>query len=286
MEECPEPEDLERRQRRAEARLGALSAAEDVSAEALRVYGSDLRATGVVHVTAVWHRDDGPLVTLRTGDGAPRIAYDDLALGLARARADAIITTGEVLRREPGLRHELPGPGALPRALADWRRRVLGKQAPPVLWVMTRSGEVDLDHAAFDRAGRSVVYAGRAAVWGMESRAADIGVELVVAKTPSVRDSVERLRGEFGAATIVVEAGPSVARCLYDDSTAGEPAARDAAVDELMLTVLHRGELETRWRGPSFLSRGEIEESLGRAVSCHLERSPFGAWELARYRKS
>jgi hypothetical protein len=151
---------------------------------------------------------------------------------------------------------------------------------------MTRSGEVDLDHAAFDRAGRSVVYAGRSAAWGMESRAADVGVELLVSQRPSIRDAVDRLRSEFGAATIVVEAGPSVARGLYGESEVDEVAVDEGRVDELMLTVLHREDLETRWRGPSFLVRGEIEEVLGRPVSSHLVRSPFGGWELARYARS
>ena len=139
--------------RRAEARLASLATADAVRAESMRIYGSELRNTGVVHVTAVWQRAGGYLVTLRsgssTGDDPPRIVHDAFALGIARARADAILTTGEILRREPDLRHGLPGPGALPLGLAEWRRTVLGKTTPPILWVMTRSGDLDFAHPAF-----------------------------------------------------------------------------------------------------------------------------------------
>lgn len=268
-----------------EHRLAALDGADELAAEIRRIYGSDLRRTGVVHVMAAWQRDDGPLVTLRTGGDAPRIGHDALALGLARARADAIVTTGEILRREPELRHDLPGPGSLPQALQAWRAEALGKTTPPLLWVMTRSGEVDLDHPAFSRPARSVIYTRRAGAWGLESRAADVGVELVVAPEPSARDAVHRLRREFGAATIVFEAGPSVSRQLYErpDEPADERAV-PAQVDELLLTVLHAGDLPTRFRGPRFLPRADVERALGRPRSTVRIRGGDGSrWELARY---
>lgn len=267
-----------------EDRLAALDGADEVATEIHRIYGSDLRRTGVVHVMAVWQRDDGPLVTLRTGGDGPRTAHDALALGLARARADAIVTTGEILRREAELRHDLPGPGNLPSALRSWRAEVLGKTVPPLLWVMTRSGEVDLDHPAFSRPARSVIYTRRAGAWALESRAADAGVELVAVPEPSARDAVDRLRREFGAATIVVEAGPSVARQLYETADARAVPAR---IDELLLTVLHAADLPTRFRGPRFLPRGDVEQLLGRPRSTVRVSGGDGRrWELARYVRS
>lgn len=279
-----------------------LATAEQVATASERIYGSDPRNTGVVHVMAAWQRRGGALATLRTGDGAPRDIHDTFALGLARARADAILTTGEILRREPDLRHDLPGPGALPRGLADWRRRALGKASPPVLCVMTRSGEIDLEHPALGRPGRVVIYGGHSASWPLESRAAGFGVELVVSERPSARDAVATLRREFGAATVVVEAGPSVARTLYEDLESDEWEDEVAAgsgwlsgppprVDELMLTVLHRDHLKTCCRGPSFLSRGEVESVLGRPASTYRVPSSAGTagrdrggdWELVRY---
>ena len=272
------------------SQLASLSTADAVSAELMRIYGSEPRSTGVVHVTAVWQRADGLLVTLRTGDEAPRVAHDALVLGCARARADAILTTAEVLRREPELRHdELPGPPELVRGLADWRR-TLGKMSSPLLCVMTRSGDVDLGHPAFQHAGRSVLYADRSAAWALESRVADAGVELVAPDEPSPRDAVCLLRREFGAATVAVEAGPSVARDLYrDHEDRDDPMAADWAtgpavrVDELLLTVFHAQELETRFRGPSFLPRADMEAMLGRPASTRRLKSIDGEWELARY---
>ena len=99
----------------ARRRLASLADADAVSAELESIYGVEPKSSGVVHVTAVWQRGDGDLVTLRTAAGAPRVAHDALVLGLARARADAILTTAEVLRCEPGLRHDLSGPGELPQ---------------------------------------------------------------------------------------------------------------------------------------------------------------------------
>lgn len=272
-------------------RLAALATSDAVSAELVRIYGAEPKSTGVVHVTAVWQQADGGLVTLRTGADAPRIAHDALVLGLARARADAILTTAEVLRREFELRHELPGPGELPRGLAHWRR-ALGKASPPLLCVMTRSGDVDLGHPAFRLGGRSVIYAGRPAAWTLESRTADAGVELVASDDPSPQDAVSLLRREFGAATVVVEAGPSVARELYRDAEGEAESPRvsgwlpgpPARVDELLLTVFHGAELETRFRGPRFLARADVEAALGRPVSTRRMRSVDGGeWELARY---
>lgn len=271
--------------------LPSLATADAVAAELVRIYGTEPRSTGVVHVTAVWQRSDGQLVTLRTGGDAPRVAHDALALGLARARADAILTTAEVLRREPELRHELPGPGALPEGMAAWRRR-LGKTSKPLLCVMTRSGDVDLAHPAFRQAGRSVIYASREAAWALESRVSDAGVELVAADEPTTRDAVGLLRREFGAATVTVEAGPSVARDLYREADDEGDAAKDhrdwtleppTQVDELLLTVLHAPDLETRFRGPSFMPRADVEALLGRPASTRRLKSVDGEWELARY---
>ncbi|MDA8016306.1 MAG: hypothetical protein MPN21_02560 [Thermoanaerobaculia bacterium] len=275
----------------AERRLAILADAEAVAAEVSAVFGSELRESGVIHVTAVWQRTDGMLVTLCTGSEAPRVPHDALVLGLARARADAILTTGEILRREPGLRHALPGPGLLPRGLADWRRSVQGRTSPPLVCVMTRTGELDFDHPVFDHAGRSVIYCDRSAAWALESRAGDAGVELLAVEAPSGSDAVHRLRREFGTATVLVEAGPSVARGLYQPEGARHDYVQErdlfpgppSHVDELLLTVLHRTDLETRFRGPRFLARSDVDASLGKPVSTHRLRSRTGDWELVRY---
>ena len=63
------------------------------------------RALGVLHVAAVWETPDGRYRTLRVGEGAIRSASDAVVLSAARARADAIVTTGRILRDEPELMH-------------------------------------------------------------------------------------------------------------------------------------------------------------------------------------
>ena len=235
-----------------------LICAEDVDRCARYVWGQSLRATGVVHVAAVWQRgsieqrEPTTWTTLRINEATPQSPLDAFALHLARARADAIVTTGRILRSEPDLRHTLGGPGTLSEALADWRREGLGKPSPPVSLVLTGSGEVDFDHPLFAGPGRVVVFTGRAAAWHLESRALDYGVEIVAVDEPSPRAAVDFLRGAFGAATVSIEAGPTSARQLY------EPPP---LVDELMLSIYHSASLPGMVRGPRFLGPSRIKRT-------------------------
>ena len=71
-------------------------------------------ARGVLQVAAV---ADRAWVAIAIGPAAPSSATDRFVLGFARARSDAIVTTGAILRAEPDLVHELsdrPGRGAGP----------------------------------------------------------------------------------------------------------------------------------------------------------------------------
>ena len=74
------------------------------------------------------------------------------------------------------------------------------------------------------------------------------GVEIVARDETSLRDVVHWLGTERGCGTVLVEAGASTSRALYD-----EPLA----VDELMLSICDASELAPAARGEIFARRDD-----------------------------
>ena len=103
-------------------------------------------ATGLLHVASI----HGPSSrTLAIGSASPPSPTDRFVLGLARARADVLVTTGSILRAEPDLVHRYAEQVGDDRAMGEWRRRVLGAEAPPRLLVLSATGRFRTDHPAF-----------------------------------------------------------------------------------------------------------------------------------------
>ena len=93
----------------------AVRQASDVPPVIRTMYGTDLPLDGgVIHPTAQWRAPDDRYVTLRLNADTPTSRHDRFALNLSRARADALITTGKILREEPGLDTDLIGGGPDP----------------------------------------------------------------------------------------------------------------------------------------------------------------------------
>lgn len=193
---------------------------------------------------------------------------------VSRARADAILTTGQNLRLEPQGTHTLQGPGTLPEALAAWRRERLGKTSPPHLLVLSRGKDLDLDHPAFKTPSRSFLFTTEESAFALEAAATERGIEVVGAAEPSPAAAVEFLRQELGAATISVEAGPTVARQLYDP----------VIVDEIQLSIFDPPDpaaLPASIRGPFFLDQRTLEE-LFRWSPPFTETTADGIWTFQR----
>jgi riboflavin biosynthesis pyrimidine reductase len=134
--------------------------AADVARLATRLYGdAPLDAEGVLHVTAI---DGNSGRTLRIDDHAPKSHADAFALNLARARADAIVITGKILRDEPKLSYAPGAPGPTTPAFTAFRA-ALGRTSRPLLVVMTRGANLPLEHPVFH--GGDV----RALIYGPES---------------------------------------------------------------------------------------------------------------------
>lgn len=222
------------------------------------LYGEELGTIeGVLHVVAV-HAEGASRRVIRIGDHAPKSATDFFALELARARADAIVITGAILREEPELRYELSS------GLAAFRRDVLGLRDPPRLLVLTR-GDIPLDHPALHGAARPILFTSAEAAPALRART---GLEIAAVPAPSARLALAFLRSERGCRSVSVEAGPTTAVPLYD-----EPCA----IDELALSVFG-GALDPRARGGRFLDEPALARRFER-VSCALE----GQWGFERW---
>ncbi|RMH22949.1 MAG: hypothetical protein D6696_02135 [Acidobacteria bacterium] len=256
----------------ADHEIRAVTNATGVAAAVERIYGAPLEAMrGVLHVTAVWRDPGGTLITLNVNDQTPRCDHDAFALGVARARADAIVTTGRVLRAEPALSHALPGPAKLPAALADWRRS-LGKRKPPLSVILTRSGDVDFDHPLFGGGHRAVLYTSEETAERLRSRAAERGVGVIADRSPSLRQAIARLEGQ-GIDGVAIEAGPSTARTLYQ---------APLAVDELMLSIFEAPDLAPEVRGGALGTEAMLDAHLPHRSPPYAVATRDGNWSFSR----
>ncbi|MDX1382562.1 MAG: hypothetical protein R3190_02905, partial [Thermoanaerobaculia bacterium] len=223
---------------------------------------------GTLHVAAVSERE-GELAVLKIRDETPQSPTDFLLLNLARARADAIVTTGRILREESEVTHELQGSAPNRAALREWRRE-LGLGAPPVLAVLTRGRDFAADHPAWSAEVRPVLFGpeGRTA----EEIEATRSVAVAMPEGDGLRGVVAALR-RSGCRRISIEAGPSSARGLYDPPV---------VVDELLLSVFH-GAVPPAVVGRPFLAAGRLEAAFGAPAG----RSALGpdGWEFRHYRR-
>ena len=234
--------------------------------------GSHHLAAGVIHVTSVWRRDENCHLTLRLGPETPTSHHDAFMLALCRARADAIVTSGAILRAEPDVDQRLNGPGRIGFALTQWRRQ-RGKTLSPKILLMTRKGDIDFAHPFFQQPGRIVVYTSREAAWSLESRAADAGVEIEATDEPTPGGAIRFLERAFGAASVVIETGPSIARQLY------EPLL----VNELWLSTYTGATVATSARGGRQPPSETLRQLFDAAAPPLRIKSDQGPWSFTRF---
>ncbi len=286
------------------------------------LFGSGIdwrRETGLLQVAAIDARGRSMIAI---GPGAPPSASDRFILGFARARADAIVTTGAILRAEPHLVHRYSDDDREDAAWRDWRAEQLGGREPPCLLILTRSGELPLAHPALTGRARTLVWTSPA---GQARLGRAVGEFAVVvgdrggphaalqgdrrAESPSGAEALSAayhwLRAELGAETVVVEAGARATQGLYEagdgESTAAVQGAagsapRLARLDELLLSV-YAGAVPTAVAGPAFPSTELLARYFSRASHAPAGGSgaqprtrvrveePSGAWLFERYRR-
>jgi riboflavin biosynthesis pyrimidine reductase len=244
----------------------------DVVALARALLGDDPQRAGrVLHVASVWRDEAGQARVLRIGPDTPKSAHDTFLLALARARAEAIVTTGRILREEPALTHGLRGPPALRAALAAWRRERLVLSHDPWLLVLSSGRELDPMHPAFHAPLRPVLFVPSAAAAGLRERFTDTDARVASVPQPNVRFAIDHLR-RLGAKRITLEAGPSTARELYQ-----EPAR----VDELWLATF-AGAPPDGVIGEAFVSEARLRAVLPETSQPVLREEPSGPWRFER----
>ena len=241
------------------------------------LYGGGLpRDAGLVHVAAVWASPEGGLVNLRIGPQTPESPTDRFVLDLARARADAIISTGAILRAEPALTH-LPAPQHR-AAMSDWREASLGRDQPPLLAVLSRGRDIQLAHPAFHDWARPMLFTTHEAARRLAAECGVAGIELESGAEPTLAGLVGVLERERGCRTILLEAGPSTTRPLYAEGPADAPS-----VDELMLSVCRVPMLPEAAIGAPFAAVGQIRAA---GLDLQSERAlvePSGPWSFQRW---
>jgi riboflavin biosynthesis pyrimidine reductase len=224
---------------------------------------------GVLHVTAVWRDEAGRAFTLRIGPRRPRSETDRFVLDLARARCDAVLTTGRILREEPDL-HQV-----LPADLRTWRRHHRAEADDPVSVVLTGRDDLDFGHPLLARASHAIVLTSAGTADRLRARASSSGaagrVEIVARREPGALDAIAFLQER--RFSICVEAGPSTTAGLYGASS---------AVDELMLSVF-QGELpDESVRGAESVATEVLERDFVLAGESRRE-DESGPWSFQRF---
>lgn len=242
----------------------------DAVAEAMLGPGA-ASAPGVVHVTSAWPAPEGGLHALHIHPGVPRSRHDAFLLALARARADAIVTTGRILRDEPGVTHTVQGPARA--ALAAWRFERLGRIEPPVLLVLSSGRELPSEHPSYEAAVRPVLFVPSEAREPLQARM-PARVAVHGDPEPSLRRALAWLVAEAGAERISVEAGPTTAATLYEDPP---------ALDALWLARFGGSRPGATSLGPLLPSPARIAEALPFAAAPFPVEEESGPWQFQRF---
>ena len=250
-----------------------LQSADDVAILGTELLGVDpARAAGVVHALASWVDAGGNRFALRIHAATPHSDTDSFLLNLARARAEAIVTTGAILREEPGVTHALQGPGHGPEALAAWRRDVVGLHEPPILLVLSSGRRIDPEHPAFRAPVRPVLFVPEAAAPALEA-AFRPSARVAASAQTSARSAVDWLWRE-GIARITVEAGPGAAAALY---------RRPCEIDELWRSTYLEHELLREVIGPAVARDVELARDFSTVTGGSVVQEASGAWKFERW---
>lgn len=251
-----------------------LSDAKSVDETAEALFGSRLdELPAVSQSTAVWAVPGGQtLSTIRLDEHAPKSDLDFLALNIARARADAIVITGKILRDEPELRYELRADPRWGDALVQWRKARWGMDEDPWLLVLTSGRELSFEHPVFRSQVRPLIFSDDR---GASRYLSDSPYPVIADASPSLRSAIKHLQQARECRCVSVEAGPSTSRSLFD---------APLAVDELLLSVYESPALDPRSQGEPFLSLNELR-ALMPQVSMSRHRDASGQWAFHRLRR-
>lgn len=242
-----------------------------IEGELEALYGvRELSPGGVVHVVSAVRCEDGLLHVIAIGPHAPRSSSDFFVLQLSRAVADAVITSAEVVRSEPGL--SLDFEGAWASALGAYRREALGKTRALECLVLTRSGDLPRKHALWRDSAHKIVLTDERAAPRVARNFPEL--ELWIEREPSARRAIELLC-ERGFARISLEAGPATVAPLYAGGS-------DGVVDELWLSIADRAQLDARAVGKALPPDPVLFTGLSCAADTQRDEES-GPWRFQRW---
>lgn len=256
------------------ASLVELSDAASVDRAARALFGSPLDTRpDVSHSFAAWRAAaDEPLTTIKINEHAPKSALDWLALHISRARADAIIITGKILRVEPELSFSLRADPRWGDSLESWRERRWGLCDPPWILILTGRGDIDFEHPVFHGWGRPLIFTtDRTAT----RKLAAAPCPVISDEAPDIRRAIRHLRLERDCECVSIEAGPSTARELYE---------RPMAVKELLLSVYLEPSLDERAQGEPLVKLSEVR-GVFRSETSATHRDAGQHWSFHRLRR-
>lgn len=240
------------------------------------------RERGVLHVAAI---DAATGRVLIPGALAPQSEIDRFVLGVARARCDAIVTTGAILRSEPDLRHVAGESAAEDAALRAWRHAELGLERAPALIVLSASGDFPLAHPALAAARSGLILTTARGARRLPARVAALRVCVGDPQASPIEAAIRAARQDEAAQTIAIEAGPSAAAPLYREPASGKDASGcEFDCDELLLSRFE-GRVDSRALGPAFVEPDAIERTFGAGVHATSFEGASGTWQFERWRR-
>ena len=256
------------------ASLIELTDAASVDRAARALFGSPLDTRPAVsHSFAAWKAEENaPLTTIRINEHSPKNDLDFLALHIGRARADAILITGKILREEPALTYDLRADPRWGNALLSWRERRWGLCEPPWLLILTSGRDLDFNHPVFHGWVRPLIFTtDRAAA----RKLAAAPCPVVADAAPDIRRAIQHLHVARECECVSIEAGPSTVRSLYQ---------RPMAVKELLLSLYLEASLDERARGAPLVTLDEVRQ-LFRSETSATHRGQGQHWSFHRLRR-
>jgi len=245
------------------------------------------KANGVIHVAAMGAVSQAVIIP---GENAPVSETDRFILAAARARADAIVTTGAILRSEPELRHVPSSFEAENSAFREWRCDRLERSGSPQLIILSASGDFPLEHPALDTSRSGFVWTTEEGATNLRRRAgARLGnLEIIVGSPtdPAVLGAIDHAQVTRGMETILIEAGPSASASLYSraslDTSTRTPGS--GLVGRELLLSRFEDELAAEATGPAFPSRATVAACFATPPSETQIEDASGHWSIMRYR--
>lgn len=254
-----------------------------IATRALEIFGAPVvPGPAAVHVLALWKDPSGPLRVLRIDAEAPRSVTDRFVLGLARARADTVLTSGAILGAEPKLRLEMGAAGEERAEFQAWRRELIGCTQPLFGGVMTRNPHLDLDHPFFEKGERTAIYTTSEAAASLEERAQERGIALIPRATPTVADAIVALREHFGAPAVGIELGAGASRPLYSEPRS---SAEPAGIDELWLSLYEEPVVPRERTTAAFFALDRLEQMFPVTSTPVVRNEESGRWSVRRLQR-